>query len=140
MWRLVTSQNQKDSGHSIGVWGFGKHLDGVYHVASIGRWYPTYMILDNDRLSLEQLETMREDLSLDVTNSLLFTSETPGHHHLILKVSHGGEPVTIARLTRLMRGVANHYGVEVYPQARRGVRLPFGPFQKPLYSEQICQS
>jgi hypothetical protein len=85
-----------------------------------------------DDLPPEKVERIRSDLNLDVTNSMLCTSESPDSYHLPFPIVYRDKPPTIRCLKEILRGIAKHYGIEVYPQANRGIRLPFGPYQKLL--------
>ena len=53
-----------------------RHLAGEIAVGSVGRWYPSYAILDIDDRSLQETEDIRADLGLDESNSMLCSSES----------------------------------------------------------------
>ena len=108
------------------------HLSGKYDVGVLGKWYPEYSIIDIDSQPRAFVDKIRDVLNLDEYNSMLFSSESPGSYHLLLKPRYNGNPPTVRLLKNIFENIGNQYGLEIYPKARKSIRLPFGPKQKPL--------
>lgn len=106
------------------------HLDGKYSIASLGRWYPAFGAIDIDTVPSNGVDSLRASLGLHQSNSMLFTSESEGHYHLLFRPFFREKPPTIRLFQDIMAPYAKVLGVEVYPQKRRTFRLPFGPRQK----------
>jgi hypothetical protein len=98
-------------------------------IGVLGQWYPKYMIVDIDESSPERVEEIRAKAGFDETNSFLCSSESENSYHLILLIKYRGKPPTLQLLTDITQRFAVFYGVEVYPQKERTIRLPFGPGQ-----------
>lgn len=113
------------------------HLAGRYDVAVVGKWYPPASILDIDRRSRDYVEEIKDSLSLDESNSMLCRSESPDNYHLLIRPQYNGKPPTLRLLNDAFSNFVNSHGIEIYPQKRRKIRLPFGQGQScldPLYS------
>lgn len=108
------------------------HLEGKYYVASLGRWYPSFTILDIDERSREVVETIRESLGLDENNSMLYQSESKDSYHIIFSIQYNGKPPTLRLLQTILRNFKNSNQIEIYPQANKAIRLPFGSKQAML--------
>lgn len=108
------------------------HLRGHYAVGVLGKWYPEFCIVDVDDRPRGDVDRIRESLELTESNSMLFSSESPNSYHLLLRPEFREKPPTIKLLGDAFEGFARDRGVEVYPQAGRVIRLPFGPAQTPL--------
>jgi hypothetical protein len=106
------------------------HLIGRKTVGSLGPWYPEYGIIDVDDTGYEEVERFREELGMDSSNSMLSESESPDSWHILYRPVYREKPATRRLLQRIMSRVADQYGVEHYPRAQKGVRLPFGPRQR----------
>jgi hypothetical protein len=102
------------------------HLNHQYSVGVLGRWYPEYAVFDFDDVSLKMVDNVRERLSLDDSNSMLQASESADSYHLLLRPIYSGKPPTIRLLQSILKPYADDYGVEIYPQQNRVIRLPFG--------------
>lgn len=113
------------------------HLEGRYYIASLGRWYPEYMILDIDDQPKEKAEQIREDLKLDTQNSMLFSSESENSYHILCRPNYKEKPPTINLLNQVLKSYSKESGIEVYPQAQKPVRLPFGYKQDCLDLEYV---
>ena len=61
------------------------HLEGKYSVASLGPWYPPFIILDIDNREIEEVEEIRSKLELTDSNSMRLESESAKSYHLLLK-------------------------------------------------------
>lgn len=105
------------------------HLDGQYYVAVCGKWYPTFAILDIDKRPRETIEEVRDLLRLDESNSMLCRSESPDSYHLLTRPQYKGKPPTIRLLNNAYSNFIKTHGLEIYPQQRRKIRLPFGDGQ-----------
>ncbi len=111
------------------------HLRGQYAVASLGRWYPEFAVLDVDDRPRGTVDEIRESLGLDAADSMLFSSESENSYHLFLRPEFREKPPTLRLLNSAFKEFARVRGVEIYPQPGRAVRLPFGPIQRPLDPE-----
>jgi hypothetical protein len=108
------------------------HLEGKYNVAVLGKWYPEYAILDIDNRPRKFVEEIKEKLSLDESNSMLFRSESPDCYHILIKPEYHDKPPTLNLLGDVFKEFCRMNNIEVYPQRGRPIRLPFGPYQLPL--------
>lgn len=113
------------------------HLNGQYYVGVLGKWYPGFTILDIDDKDKDTAEEIREGLKLDTSNSMLLTSESDNSYHILFKPSYNNRPPTINLLNEILKPFANGKGIEVYPQANKAIRLPFGHKQNNLDFEYI---
>lgn len=102
------------------------HLNGQYYVGVLGKWYPGFAILDFDDMPKKEVERKREALGLDERNSMLQNSESLNSSHLLILVSYNHKPPTIRLLHIALGTWAKENGIELYPQANRVIRLPFG--------------
>ncbi len=106
------------------------HLNGQYYVGVYGKWYPGFAIVDIDDADKDRVDEIREKLRLDTDNSMLMGSESKDSYHLLFKPSYKHKPPTIRLLNDILKPFANENNIEIYPQANRPIRLPFGPTQK----------
>lgn len=106
------------------------HLRQQYCVGVLGQWYPKYAILDFDDVNKEHVEEIRQRLELSEKNSMLFTSESENSYHLLFRPHYRNKPPTIRLLNDIFRSYSHEF--EIYPQAKRFVRLPFGYSQRPF--------
>jgi len=113
------------------------HLNGQYYVGVLGKWYPEYSILDIDNVAQEEAERIREQLGLDELNSMLQTSESSNSYHILLRPSYNNKPPTIRLLQDTFKTFGKQNNIEIYPQANRTIRLPFGYRQNCLDFEYI---
>jgi len=113
------------------------HLAGKYAVAILGKWYPEYAILDIDSRSRREAEEIRETLELDELNSMLIKSESEDSFHIIFIPEYHGKPPTLNLLKDSFVEFCRSRRVEIYPQRRRLIRLPFGPHQPLLDIEYM---
>jgi len=111
------------------------HLQGLYCVGTRARWYPEYIIFDLDDVSPDKIEHIRETLKLDEKNSMLCTSESEGSYHYLGKPKYFDKPLHCLRLHEILQRLAKKLDVEIYPQPRHCVRLPFSPYQNPVDSD-----
>ncbi len=107
----------------------GAHLAGEYAVGVLGKWYPEYAILDIDDLPTDIVQETRDELGLDEQNSMLCGSESKNSYHLLLRPQYNSKPPTIKLLQDSFSCFAKRHGIEIYPQAKRFIRLPFGSHQ-----------
>jgi len=107
------------------------HLEGKYFVGVLGQWYPRFAIFDIDEQPIERVNEIREFLNLNDNNSMLFDSESKDSYHLIIKPHLNNNPPTIKRLQSALKIFAIKNNIEIYPQANRVIRLPFGQYQYP---------
>lgn len=112
------------------------HLAHKKIIGSLGRFYPDFGILDFDGVTLDYVERVRASLGLEERNSLLFTSETPDSYHLYFRPMLRDRKPTLDYFQKSMRFVADYY-CEVYPQAKRIIRLPFGRGQSYVHNGVI---
>jgi hypothetical protein len=105
------------------------HLEGKYHVATIGRWYPEYAILDIDDRPYNNLEIIKGELGLDESNSLTCSSWSKDSYHVLLRPVYNDEPLSLNTLQSIFKTYSIHAHIEIYPQKNRGIRIPFGPYQ-----------
>ena len=113
------------------------HLQGKYAVGSYGKWYPTYSILDIDDSERGRVDEIRDKLKLDINNSMLFTSESANSYHIMYRPTYNGKPPTIKLLGEILRPFANENNIEIYPQAKKAIRLPYGEGQNCIDIEYL---
>ncbi|MBA7523219.1 hypothetical protein ES705_15342 [subsurface metagenome] len=113
------------------------HLEGKYDIATLGRWYPEYAILDIDSRTKREVDEIRETLGLDELNSMLMKSESEDSYHLIFPPEYHGKPPTLNLLKDSFMEFCKSKRIEIYPQRRRPIRLPFGPHQPLLDIEYM---
>ncbi|MBA7494862.1 hypothetical protein ES702_05440 [subsurface metagenome] len=113
------------------------HLNGQYYVGVLGKWYPEYSILDIDNVTIEEAERIRDELGLDTENSMLCSSENSGSYHILIRPSYNSRPPTIRLLQDTFKLFGKQNNIEIYPQANRTIRLPFGHRQNCLDFEYI---
>jgi hypothetical protein len=111
------------------------HLEGQYYVATCGKWYPPFAVLDLDEFTKDRVEALREQLELDTSSSFLFTSERPGCYHLYFKPIYNGKPPTLRLLNDVFVPLCANHNIEIYPQPRKVFRLPLGHGQRPVDEE-----
>ena len=111
------------------------HLGGTYVVGVLSRWYPQYAILDIDARPREKAEEIRLALGLDESNSMMCASESANSYHVLTRPHYNGNPPTIRLLHKVLDGFGDRHGIEIFPQAQRAIRLPFGPHQNCLDPE-----
>ena len=102
------------------------HLNGQYYVGVLGKWYPEYAILDLDNVLKEEPEKIRDTLNLDESNSMLCRSESPNSYHILIRPSYNNKPPTVRLLQNIFKTFGKQNNIEIYPQANRTNRLPFG--------------
>ena len=102
------------------------HLQGKYYVGVLSKWYPGWALLDFDNVSKEEPERIKEILRLDEKNSMKLSSESPDSYHLLFSPFCNNRPPTTRLLQIAFKQFALQNGIEVYPQAKRTIRLPFG--------------
>ncbi|MBA7494891.1 hypothetical protein ES702_05469 [subsurface metagenome] len=102
------------------------HLLKKYCIGVLGKWYPEYSILDIDNVTLEEPERIRDKLGLDPANSMLCSSESPDSYHILIRPSYNNKPPTIRLLQNTFKLFVKQNNIEIYPQANRTIRLPFG--------------
>ncbi|NIZ41361.1 hypothetical protein PVA45_07170 (plasmid) [Entomospira entomophila] len=103
------------------------HITHKHIIGTLGRWYPHYGILDFDNVSLQYVKQTQRQLGLNTRNSQIFTSESKNSYHLYFKPRKKGDCVTLRYYQKAMNLATNY--CEVYPQANRVIRLPFGRHQ-----------
>lgn len=108
------------------------HLEGKYSVAGLGPWYPPFIILDIDNREYEEVEKIRSRLELTDSNSMILESESENSYHILLKGEYHKKPPTLKLLKEVTLNFARSNGIEIYPQANRPIRLPFGKHQDPI--------
>jgi hypothetical protein len=107
------------------------HLEGQYAVGVLGAAYPLYGVLDIDDRDPAEVADIRGALNMSSGNSMLFTSESAGSYHVLFRPEYNGRPPSVGLLGTIFRDFARANRIEVYPQWRHAVRLPFGPNQVP---------
>jgi len=113
------------------------HLDGEYNVSVLGTWYPEYAILDIDSRPRKEVDEIRARLELDESNSMLQKSESEDSYHIIFTPEYRGKPPTLNLLDTVLKPFCEDRRIEIYPQRRRTIRLPFGPHQPLLDYEYM---
>lgn len=114
------------------------HLQGKYYVGVLGKWYPEFAILDMDNVTKEEAEKTRDMLKLESgVNSMLLSSESPNSYHTLIRPFHNNKPPTIRLLQDAFKMFGKQNNIEIYPQANRTIRLPFGYRQKCLDIDYI---
>ena len=113
------------------------HLEGKYYIGVLAKWYPGFCVLDMDDVDLNDVERVRDSLKLDITNSMLCSSESPGSYHILFKPSYNTKPPTVRLLQGILKPFGQQNNIEIYPQPNRAIRLPFGSQQDCLDFEYI---
>lgn len=116
------------------------HIQQKYIVGVLGKWYPSFGILDFDDTDKSRIEEIRDSLNFNSDNSMLFTSESQDSYHLLFRPSYNKKPPTINLLNEILKPCSKQYDFEIYPQPRKAIRLPFGYNQKPIDFEYITLS
>ncbi|MBA7656970.1 hypothetical protein ES703_64899 [subsurface metagenome] len=102
------------------------HLNQDISIATLSKWYPSYAILDIDNRLLEDVGEIRDILGLDEFNSMLCSSESSNSYHLLFKPTCNNKPPTIRFLKNAFIPFVKQNKIEIYPQANRPIRSPFG--------------
>lgn len=114
--------------HTLTYRAVRDHLEHRRTIGTLGRWYPSFGILDFDDVPISYVEQTRANLGMDDRNSVLFSSESADSYHLYFRPMAGDKSPTLRYYQKSMHYVAQQY-CEVYPQANRVIRLPFGAGQ-----------
>ncbi len=123
-WRCVKSKEQPFADKVVST-----HLRGIKDVASLGKWYPAHAVLDIDERDVGEVEEIRDKLGLNNNNSFLCESESPNSWHVIFRPIYNKKPPTLRLLDAILKPFTREHGIEIFPQARKACRLPFGPRQ-----------
>jgi hypothetical protein len=110
------------------------HLRQEYSIGVVGKWYPSYTLFDMDNITMEEAEEIRENGGWDEDNSTLFSSESPNSKHLYIRSTYKGKPPTLRLMQDIFKLFGKQNNIEIYPQANRTHRLPFGYKQRCLDS------
>ena len=113
------------------------HLWGDCWVGVRAAWYPPFSVIDVDSPrgnTLETVDEVKEKLNLDDSQFAVFTSPSyykeNGNHsrsfHIYLKSLYKDKPATLRLQRRILLPLVKELGYELYPQAGRVFRLPFG--------------
>jgi len=102
------------------------HLDQKCSIGSLSKWYPPYAILDIDDRFLEYVDNIRDILKLDAFNSMLCSSESTNSYHILFKPTYNNKPPTLRLLQNTFKSFVKQNNIEIYPQANRPIRSPFG--------------
>ena len=108
------------------------HFEGSRAVGALGKWYPGHAILDIDKREIEQVQDMRDAVGLNESNSMLCSSESENSYHLLLRPVYHSKPPTVRLLSAIFQSFCRQNQIEIYPRARKCVRLPFGKIQRCL--------
>jgi hypothetical protein len=111
------------------------HLNGTYDVAGIAQWYPQFGALDLDRVPFDCVLSIRDELGMNDSNSMIYNSESADSHHIFFRPKYNDRPPTIKLLNASLQGFCASRGIEVYPQKSHAFRLPFGINQRPIFSD-----
>jgi len=103
-----------------------KHLKGEQAIGTLGPWYPQYALLDLDHKPATIAEEIRAGLGLNDKNSMRFSSESLDSWHILFKPHLNNEPPPLTRFNNVLKKEAKKLDIEVYPQKKRVIRLPFG--------------
>jgi hypothetical protein len=109
-----------------------KHLAGDQHVACIGSWYPSFCTWDFDNVPLQEVYDFKDQLHLKDSQVIICCSESLNSYHLHTTPEYNGQPITIRKMNIYTQPCARTYNIEVYPQARKLFRLPFGKGQQSI--------
>ncbi|MHB8278773.1 MAG: hypothetical protein ACYDIA_14120, partial [Candidatus Humimicrobiaceae bacterium] len=113
------------------------HLEGQYYIGTLGKWYPGFSVLDLDDTSIDDVERIRDGLSLEPSNSMLCSSESPGSYHILFRPSYKSKPPTIRLLQNILKPFGAQNNIEIYPKQNKAIRLPFGAGQDCLDIEYL---
>lgn len=116
-----------------------RHLNGEIILGTYARWYSEYGILDIDDLrSSLLLESIVKTFNVSGGLGSIVYETSPGSYHILFKIHYNGKPVTsrlfqtimgpyVQRLSASMRERKDLSGIELYPQEKRIIRVPFHP-------------
>jgi len=107
-----------------------RHLDQKICISTLGKWYPSYGIIDIDHREFSDVEIIRETLGFNESNSMLYNSETPGNYHILFRPLYRNNNATLKLFSDIMKPVVQKLGCEIYPQKNKPIRLPFGYNQR----------
>lgn len=121
-------QEWKTIHRPLGQWALSQHIAKVLSIASFGRWYPGWGMLDIDNVERDLLLLMLDRLGLRSENSAIFTSESPDSYHVYFRISLQGSSITLRHFAQRMALVNEMLPrrIEIYPSSSRFFRLPFG--------------
>ncbi|MBA7584074.1 hypothetical protein ES708_26027 [subsurface metagenome] len=102
------------------------HLQGKYHVGVLGKWYPEYCILDMDNVLREEPERIKDILRVDELGSMLCSSGSPDSYHILLRPTYNNKPPTLRLLHNAFKIFGKQNNIEIYPQANKTIKIPFG--------------
>lgn len=108
------------------------HFRGQYAVAGVAPWYPSFGVIDVDNARREKLDYLLESVGLNSSNSFICASESPNSYHVYFRPVYNAKPPTVRLLNDVFRYWALRQNVEIYPQADKCFRLPFGPSDRPI--------
>lgn len=131
-YTVKTGRTWKTKNKSLSDIPILSHLNGRYNVGSLGKWYPQFAILDIDSRELNFVNDIRAELELTEKNSMLFSSESKDSYHLLFRPEFKENPPTINLLNSAFKNYGLERQIEIYPQANKCIRLPFGFSQKAL--------
>ena len=113
------------------------HLSRKYIIGVLAKWYPDHFLVDLDDVTKERVKEIRSKLGLDCKNSMLCSSESANSYHLLGKPAYKNKPPTVRLLQDTFKQFVKQNDIEIYPQANRTARLPFGYNQECLDPEYI---
>lgn len=111
------------------------HLTGQYAVATVSPWYPSFGVIDIDDAPRNRVHDVLETIGFSDSNSMLCESESPNSYHVYFRPVYNDRPPTVRLLNDVFRQWAARKKVEIYPQATKCFRLPFGPTDKPIAAD-----
>ncbi len=103
------------------IWGGSRYLEDT-----------RFSTLDFDHNSLKDVLRTRSIIGATPANSMLCTSVRPGRFHMHLPLSINDPLVLISFLQSVFKPLTRRGLFECYPQAKQGIRWPFGKDQIPL--------
>ena len=110
------------------------HLGQEYIIGVLAKWYPGYTAFDIDDQPMKAVEKIREGSGWNEDNSMLLSSESPNSYHLYIRSTYKGKPPTSRLLQDILKPFGKQNDIEIYPQANKTFRLPFGYKQRCLDS------
>ena len=111
------------------------HFRGQYSVATVSPWYPLFGVIDMDDVSRNKLYDILDSVGLNEKNSLSCKSEAPNSYHVYFRPIYNDKPPTVRLLNEIFKYWAIKKGVEIYPQASKCFRLPFGPHDQVILND-----
>ncbi|MBB6481548.1 hypothetical protein [Spirochaeta isovalerica] len=106
-----------------------QHLDQKIIVGTSTGESCLFGLIDIDSGGWNKVETICAELKLSMRNSMVCTSQSKGHYHILFRPEYHGASSTVIQLRSVLAAYCDSLDVELYPWGKRKIRLPFGTNQ-----------